>query len=287
MSVPDAPPLAGPVVGMGQGSAVPGPAAAAPNGVEVKSANPKPLAANGAVSQGTGAAPSASPGLSNIQPVHIKKTLMILNNFVINTTDFANKFAVLCERRLNKISQSIQRLEIVLAILEAKLNSIEWLAGAGGAAPQPTPVAQPAAPAAGANGAAPPGAAQPSGVEGTPASTSDVKQGAPEPKPAGPPLQDDPRYRTYFKMLKLGVPKQQLRLKMQSEGVDPNIIDLDPEAPAPPAGDDGEEGGGDGGGGDGGAKNAADPGGAGDAANGAGGGQLVRVENAGSGSDTD
>jgi hypothetical protein len=52
-----------------------------------------------------------------------------------------------------------------------------------------------------------------------------VKQDAAPPKPAGVPLQEDPRYRNYFKMLKLGVPKQQLRMKMESEGVDPNIIE--------------------------------------------------------------
>ena len=52
---------------------------------------------------------------------------MIVNNFVINTADFINKFSMICERKLNKISQQIQRLEIVLAILEAKLDSIPWL----------------------------------------------------------------------------------------------------------------------------------------------------------------
>jgi len=271
MSVPDAPALLGPISGMGPvGPASSGNTNSAPP-AESKAANP------GAPSAGTPAAPGGGEsGLSNIQPIPIKKTLMIVNNFVINTADFINKFAVLSERKLNKISQSIQRLEIVLAILEAKLASIEWLAGA----PQnnAAPVQQPAA-----NAVQP--QQQPSGVpapvEGTPASTSEVKD-APAPKPVNTtPLQEDARFRTYFKMLKLGVPKQQLRMKMQSEGVDPNIIDLDPEGPAPPNDDDA-------GGGkdaDPGAANASASGNANANAN--GGGQLVKVEKDGSGSDSD
>lgn len=38
-------------------------------------------------------------------------------------------------------------------------------------------------------------------------------------------LQDDERYSKYFKMLRMGVPKDQLRLKMSQEGVDGNIIE--------------------------------------------------------------
>ena len=42
----------------------------------------------------------------------------------------------------------------------------------------------------------------------------------------------------YFKMLKMGVPKGGVKQKMRSEGVDPAVLDMDPEqpAPAPPAG---------------------------------------------------
>lgn len=31
----------------------------------------------------------------------------------------------------------------------------------------------------------------------------------------------------------MGVPKNQLRLRMSQDGVDPDVIDMDPEGPAP------------------------------------------------------
>jgi len=46
-------------------------------------------------------------------------------------------------------------------------------------------------------------------------------------------LKDDPRYSKYFKMLALGVPKPAVRIKMQNDGVDADMIDMDPEGPAP------------------------------------------------------
>lgn len=42
--------------------------------------------------------------LSNIGAIPTRKTLMLVNNFISNTVDFMNKFAVLCERKLSKIS---------------------------------------------------------------------------------------------------------------------------------------------------------------------------------------
>ena len=39
------------------------------------------------------------------------------------------------------------------------------------------------------------------------------------------PLKDHPKYAKYFKMLKVGLPKEAVKAKMQQEGVDPSIID--------------------------------------------------------------
>ena len=43
-------------------------------------------------------------------------------------------------------------------------------------------------------------------------------------------------YAQYFKMLRLGVPKPVLQMKMKAEGVDPSVIDMDPMAPSPNGG---------------------------------------------------
>ena len=45
-------------------------------------------------------------------------------------------------------------------------------------------------------------------------------------------MRDLPQLEVYFKMLRLGVPPQAVKLKMSREGFDPELID-DPEAPAP------------------------------------------------------
>ncbi len=42
------------------------------------------------------------------------------------------------------------------------------------------------------------------------------------------PLKDDPEYGKYFKMLKLGMPKEQVLHAFQRDGKDPTILDLDP-----------------------------------------------------------
>ena len=64
-----------------------------------------------------------------VEPLPYKKTLCYVNNFIINTTQFLNRFSYLCEQKLGKVSRDIQRLEITMSILEAKLNSIPELEG--------------------------------------------------------------------------------------------------------------------------------------------------------------
>ncbi len=44
------------------------------------------------------------PELSNIQPISIKKTLLIVNHFILNTTNFINKFAIVCEQKLGQVN---------------------------------------------------------------------------------------------------------------------------------------------------------------------------------------
>jgi len=45
----------------------------------------------------------------------------------------------------------------------------------------------------------------------------------------GPPLKDDPAYSKYFKMLKMGLPSGAVKNAMQRDGLNPDIMDLDPE----------------------------------------------------------
>ena len=52
----------------------------------------------------------------------------------------------------------------------------------------------------------------------------------------GVALKDDPQYAKYFKMLKMGLPKGAVVVKMSAEGLDPAVLDMDPEKPAPGGG---------------------------------------------------
>ncbi|DAZ94703.1 TPA: hypothetical protein N0F65_000018 [Lagenidium giganteum] len=62
--------------------------------------------------------------LTQLPAIPITKSLLLVNNFVSNTTRFLNHFAHECEERINKVSTNLTRVEILLAILEAKPNSI-------------------------------------------------------------------------------------------------------------------------------------------------------------------
>lgn len=44
-------------------------------------------------------------------------------------------------------------------------------------------------------------------------------------------IQDDPQYKQYFDMLKVGVPTDEIKQTMTIEGKDPSIIDQDPNTP--------------------------------------------------------
>ena len=46
-------------------------------------------------------------------------------------------------------------------------------------------------------------------------------------------VSQDPRFKKYFTMLKVGVLEEAVRIKMKTEGLDPNLIST-PNAPAPP-----------------------------------------------------
>ena len=80
-----------------------------------------------------------------VDPVPYKTTLAFINNFVINTTQFVNRFSYLAEQKLSDVSRDIHRLEITMSILEAKLDSIPGLENitAADLPPETTTSAQP------------------------------------------------------------------------------------------------------------------------------------------------
>jgi hypothetical protein len=49
-------------------------------------------------------------------------------------------------------------------------------------------------------------------------------------------IKDDPTFAPFFKMLKMGIPRPAVEQKMGLAGVDPRVLDMDPNSPSPNAG---------------------------------------------------
>ena len=56
---------------------------------------------------------------------------------------------------------------------------------------------------------------------------------------AGPPVSEDPKYKKFFKMLKMHIPKGAVAQKMAAEGLDSSVLDLDPSSSLPSCGSGG------------------------------------------------
>jgi hypothetical protein len=129
------------------------------------------------------------------------------------------------------VKAKMQQEGIDPSILKRDQNEIVLIAvpaGAVGAAPaQPEPArpsesAPATATAAAATGEVPKDAAKP---DEPPAPTA----------PESVSLMNDPKYGKYFKLLKMGMPREGIEAKMRAEGLDPSLLDKNPTDPAPPA----------------------------------------------------
>jgi hypothetical protein len=61
-------------------------------------------------------------------PVSHRKTVLFVNHFVVEVTRFLNRFANVCEERLLQVGSGVDRLETALAVLEARLGSVDGVA---------------------------------------------------------------------------------------------------------------------------------------------------------------
>ncbi|XP_064395226.1 WASH complex subunit 3-like [Halichondria panicea] len=170
-----------------------------------------------------------------------KKTLIFLNRFIIQSTQFLNRFSTVCEQRLTELSTRIQRLDISLNILEAKLSSIPYLDSVQATAQYQPPDAIATAGATTAAKDAPPpstGPPPPSSQPPPPPGAADEPPPPPQPLPEaaeaskGRKVKDDPRYQKFFKMKRLGVNPLQIAMEMKRHGLNPDMIE-DEEAELP------------------------------------------------------
>lgn len=168
---------------------------------------------------------------TQVGPINHKRTLAFLNHFITHSVRFLNRFSCVCEEKLAELSTKIQRIEIMMSILEAKLASIPGLEDVTVSTPAPAPSGSAASTSAQATAPPPPPSDTPqTAAEGPPAPPTD--QPAPEPEKPTMTVSKDPRYAKYFQMVKVGVPIPAIAPKMMAEGLDPSLLE-NPDAPAP------------------------------------------------------
>ncbi|SPP79817.1 WASH complex subunit 3 [Drosophila guanche] len=150
---------------------------------------------------------------TQIPPLNQKRILAFVNHFLISTCTYLNEFALGCETKFVEMERQLQKTEASLIILEAKLASIptdnETDVDTGSPAnPLPVTTEIDAGPT--------PVAEEP------PEHEPETEQ---EPQPVGVRACEDVRYRKFFKMLHVGVPTPAVKQKMNSEGLDSQLLD--------------------------------------------------------------
>ncbi|XP_008054690.1 WASH complex subunit 3 isoform X2 [Carlito syrichta] len=159
--------------------------------------------------------------LTKVPAIQQKRTVAFLNQFVVHTVQFLNRFSTLCEEKLADLSLRIQQIETTLNILDAKLSSIPGLDDI-------TFEVSPSSITRVTNGShseatseQSQNSTQDSGPQESEVSAENILTVA-----------KDPRYARYLKMVQVGVPVMAIRNKMISEGLDPDLLER-PDAPVP------------------------------------------------------
>ncbi|KAJ8379040.1 hypothetical protein AAFF_G00231310 [Aldrovandia affinis] len=177
--------------------------------------------------------------LTKVPAIQQKRIVAFLNQFIVHTVRFLNRFSTVCEEKLASISLRIQQIETTLSILEAKLSSIPGLEDVtleGACLRQPSPDANGPGPMSSSQSEAPAAPSPP--VIHTPDTGEQQRTEAVIENVLT--VAKDPRYARYLKMVQVGVPVMAIKNKMIQEGLDPNLLDT-PDAPVPDGGRTAEE----------------------------------------------
>ncbi|XP_075795259.1 WASH complex subunit 3 isoform X2 [Pelodiscus sinensis] len=174
-----------------------------------------------------------------VPAIQQKRTVAFLNQFVVHTVQFLNRFSTVCEEKLSALSLRIQQIETTLNILDAKLSSIPGLEDVKFEVSSANMNSV-------TNGPVPQATTDQHSVSVSPQSENSIhERGQQKTEVAAEHVMTvakDPRYARYLKMVQVGVPVMAIRNKMISEGLDPDLLET-PDALVPAWGDEvnGEE----------------------------------------------
>jgi hypothetical protein len=152
-----------------------------------------------------------------IKPIPIQKSLALVNNFVLNTALFLNTFTETIENKILQTSNKITQLEILLSVLEAKLNSVPGLDSSLPAPSSSSSTSQPNNTASSIN------SSQHVASNESLAVADPVEQQQPEQQSMEPQIPEE--YASYVRMIKVGVPKFVVQAKAAAAGLDPNVLE--------------------------------------------------------------
>ncbi|ELW71583.1 Nucleoporin Nup37 [Tupaia chinensis] len=154
-------------------------------------------------------------GHTQVPAIQQKRTVAFLNQFVVHTVQFLNRFSTVCEEKLADLSLRIQQIETTLNILDAKLSSIPGLDNV-------TLEVSPLSVTSVTNGSY----SEATSEQSQQNSTQDSGQQESEVSAENIlTVAKDPRYARYLKMVQVGVPVMAIRNKMISEGLDPDLLE--------------------------------------------------------------
>ncbi|XP_048357126.1 WASH complex subunit 3 isoform X3 [Sphaerodactylus townsendi] len=146
--------------------------------------------------------------LTKVPAIQQKRTVAFLNQFVVHTVQFLNRFSTVCEEL-----SSIPGLEDVKCeVANTSVNSVM-------------------------NGPIPQASTDPQSTNVSPQSEQGSVHETGQLKSEGTAenittVAKDPRYARYLKMVQVGVPVMAIRNKMISEGLDPDLLET-PDAAVP------------------------------------------------------
>ncbi|XP_006010089.1 WASH complex subunit 3 [Latimeria chalumnae] len=171
--------------------------------------------------------------LTKVPAIQQKRTVAFLNQFIVHTVQFLNRFSTVCEEKLGALSLRIQQIETTLNILEAKLSSIPGLEDVKVDVSNQNCVGNGPVSAATTN------RQEQQTTLPLPALVQENNTAESQQKPVTTEnvltVAKDPRYARYLKMVQVGVPVMAIRNKMVSEGLDPDLLET-PDAVVPDGG---------------------------------------------------
>ncbi|XP_053980098.1 WASH complex subunit 3 isoform X1 [Hylaeus anthracinus] len=148
---------------------------------------------------------------TKVPPINQKRTISFINHFIAHTVTFLNKFTLSCEEKLFEFENKLQRIEASIEILESWLSSVpsleheqqetECSVNCNDVKQEETSVSNIDE--------------SDNVIEDDPKSTQTEQE----------PVNKDPRYEKYFKMVHFGVRKEAVKLMMEQEGLDSSILD--------------------------------------------------------------